>query len=154
MEKEVIVYIKGIQQQPGSTDAAQQDVQELYVKGVCYQRRGKWYVFYEEETGADAPPVRCALRFTAEELVVNRQGQMESSLTLRAQEKTQNRYCTTAGMMALGCETNEYRLQETKEALRLYAAYRLELNGIYVSDNRIEICIRPSYGTEDENMES
>ncbi len=143
MEKEVTIYIKGTQVLPGGAENGQQEVQELYVKGTCYRKNEKWYVFYEEDTGeAGSQPVKCALRFTPEQLLITRKGQVDSSLTLRPLEKTQNLYRSPLGMMELGCDTKVLRIQETDCEIVLYAEYGLELNGTYVSDNQVEIRIQ------------
>lgn len=148
MTKDVLVQVKGIQSRYDMPED-QAEVLENFTRGMYYQKNGKQYLFYEEYLEGEEQPVKNSVRVEPEMLTITKKGAVESSMVFVPGEKTNSLYQSPVGALELSCNTDLLTIEEQLDLVKIVLEYTLEMNQSYVSDNRVEITVRPASELEE-----
>lgn len=137
MEKEVNVFIKGIQILDGEEEPV-----EVICPGLYYKKGEKHYVVYEESNDSFEEPNKNTLKITPNCVEVIKRGMGASHMVFEINKKNMTYYQTPFGEMIMGISTDEIVFSEKEEQIKVEVAYGLEVNYQFVADCRICIVIQ------------
>ena len=142
MTKDVLVSIKGMQfdQSPLTKD---EDQIEVITKGDYYKRNGKHYVIFEELSEGGRERTRNMMKFTGEQMDLQRRGSTNVHMIFDEKRKTQSFYGTPFGNILIGIDTESVSFTETEDKISLFVDYSLEVNYEFLAECKITVDISP-----------
>lgn len=130
MTRDVLVRISGLQQMEGDSS----DNIEVITTGDYFLKNGKHYVIYEEMMEGFEGSVRNTVKISPTVLDIQRKGIIGSHMVFEQDKKKMTRYETPMGEMIIEISTNQIRLDEEEDHLRVTVDYSLDINYGHVSD--------------------
>ncbi len=130
MTRDVLVRISGLQQMEGNSS----DDIEVITTGDYFFKNGKHYVIYEEMMDGFEGSVRNTVKISPTVLDIQRKGVIGSHMVFEQDKKNMTRYETPMGEMMIEISTNQIRLDEEEDHLRVTVDYSLDINYVHVSD--------------------
>lgn len=133
MQEDVTVSVHNIQRQ-----AEAEEIQriQLSAKGRCHARGNVFYVQYEEQ---DEEKIVTTLRIEPGKLVMTKKGHLRAQMDFVPGKKTMNEYQTPYGPLPLEIETRNLTVMEETNEICVSLQYRLYSDGMYLSDNELNI---------------
>lgn len=137
MNKNVMLTISGLhsdtEQDSGSVETA--------VRAEYFNKSGTHYLLYEEKEEGFAQVTKCRIKFKENVLELTRQGLLHTHMIFEAGKNHMTSYQTPYGQMMLGIDTESVQMEESDKRIRVIVEYKLEADGEYLSDSRIEISV-------------
>lgn len=138
MTQNVLISITGAQ----LTDDGPQEI-ELVTTGDYFGRNGKHYVVFEEVLEDGMGVIKNTIKMQPDALAVIKKGSAATQMIFEKNKKSESSYMTPFGHLTLGITTNDVRLVEREDLLRVDVDYSLDINYAHVSDCNITVSVRP-----------
>lgn len=124
MTKEVIVTLRGIH----DTEQEQGESIETVSSGIYSYNEGTHEIQYEEIDEEDQQITRVTLRVDEDSVEMSKEGQLNTQMLFRKNEKTTSCYQTPYGDLMMGIDTGSIEVENTEEALEIKMSYELDMN--------------------------
>lgn len=138
MKEEVIISIKGLQ--IGKDSERESIISEH--EGRFFERDGKRYVMYNENTEGTDETTKCLIKIGFNEVIVTKRGAVNVEMPFKMGAKKLTNYDTQFGGFTLGFRTKNISCVETDHAISLDIDYVLDMNYEYMADCHINIRIK------------
>ena len=138
MTRDVLIRISGLQMMDDDGCA---DNIEVITTGDYFLKNGKHYVIYDEVMDGFEGNVRNTVRITPYMMDIRKQGVASTHMVFEEDKKNMTRYATPMGDMVIEVSTNDIRLEEEEDSLKVEVNYSLDINYEHVSDCRIRMDI-------------
>lgn len=137
MTKDVLVTVRGVQQQNGEYDKT-----EIITVGSYYKRNGTHYLLYEEMLEGFDEPVKNMVKFSEGKVSVQKRGAITTLMTFEEMRKNHTNYVVPYGNVMVGIDTKNIHIQEQEEHIELRVEYAMEVNYEYLADLDLTIDIK------------
>lgn len=137
MTREVLISISGSQRSGGEPD-----VMELMITGDYFEKNGKRYVIYEEILEDGGGTIRNTIKIMPDLVSIDKKGQVSAHMVFQKNQKNMTCYLTPFGQMMIGISTDDIRLQEEEDQLKVDVDYSLDINYEHVSDCNISLAVK------------
>ncbi len=135
MNKKVQLTISGLHM---DAEAEHANV-ETVVNAEYFQRGDSHYLLYEEMVEGFEKPSKNRIKFRNDLLELNRKGLLETHMVFEEGRTHMTNYVTPYGQLLLGINTKRIQMQEQEKCIVVTVEYRLEADGEYLTDSRIEL---------------
>lgn len=121
-----------------------EDKVELFTVGKYSQSEGVFSINYEESDGIGYED--CSVNITAdgEKVFIQRVGPAASSFSIEKNVKHHSIYGTPYGDFTMGVNTYDVKNTLDENGGRLWFKYSIDINSDFVSENEMEILVKPS----------
>ena len=137
MKKDVWLSITSTQQFEG----CDVDKVDLVTTATLYQRRGKYYIVYEESELTGMEGSRTTVRLGGNEASVVRTGSCPSELLFAENERHVGLYQTPYGAMTISTHTSHLKNTVSMDGGHLVIDYTLEVDHSLVGENHLEMTV-------------
>jgi len=139
MKKEVLINIKGVQEQDG-----QREEVELFTTGNFYRRGNSYYIAYDESeaTGFEGAHTTVQVEDGSQRVTMRRTGSVRSQLIVERGVRHQCNYDTGYGNVIIGVLGDRISSTLTPAGGDLEFGYSLDVNTSLASENSVAINIR------------
>lgn len=139
MTRDVLIKISGLQMMDQDSDNV-----EVITTGDYFLKNGKHYVIYDEVMDGFDGNVRNTVKIAPGTMDIRKQGVIGTHMVFELDKKNMTRYATPMGEMIVEISTNEIRMEENEDNLKVSVEYSLDINYEHVSDCNItmDICSR------------
>lgn len=139
MTRDVLIKISGFQKLDGEKENV-----EMITTGDYFLKNGKHYVIYDEMMEGVEGKVRNTLKITPEKMDIQKRGNAQTHMIFEQDKKNMTRYLTPMGELVVEIFTNQIRLEEEADSLKVSVDYSLDINYDHVSDCCItlDVCSR------------
>lgn len=136
--KDVLIKIKGTQ----GLDGGEKDVVEFSTDGKMEISDGTVTLTYNEGQMMEGADIKTKLQATADTVIMERTGTMNSRLVIKRGQRNNCFYSTPYGDLTIGIygEEIDNRLCDTGGTLKM--VYSIDSGGSLVSKNEVEITVR------------
>lgn len=148
MTKEVLISISGIQM-----SGEEQDDIEMVTIGDYYMKNGKHYILYDEVPEGETEVIRNTIKVCPESLDIIKKGQTNVHMTFKKNERNTTCYATSMGDLMIGICTNQVKVEEAEDMLKVAVAYSLDINYEHVSECNILLSVQPK-GSRNFHLQS
>lgn len=124
MTKEVIVTLRGVH----NTEQEQGEPIETVSGGTYSYNDGIHEIQYEEIDEEDQQITKVTLRVDQDSVSMVKEGQLNTQMLFRQNQKTTSCYQTPYGDLVMGIDTECIEVQNTEECLEINMAYELDMN--------------------------
>ncbi len=138
MTREVLISITGSQRTNGEPEAM-----EMMITGDYFEKNGKRYVIYEELLEDGAGTIKNMIKIMPDLVSIDKKGQISTHMVFQKNQKNTTCYLTPFGQMMIGISTDDIRLQEEENLLKVDVDYSLDINYEHVSDCNISLAVTP-----------
>lgn len=137
MTRDVLIRVSGLQAMDNDRD----DV-EMITTGDYFMKNGKHYVIYDEAVEGFEGNIHNTIKIMPGLLDIRKRGIVGAHMVFEQDKKSQTRYATPMGDMVVEISTNQVRLDEQEDSLKVSVDYSLGINYQHVSDCSItmDIC--------------
>ena len=115
---------------------------ETKVRAEYFKKNETHYLLYEEKEEGFKQTSKNRMKFRDNMLELTRQGLLNTHMVFEENKTHMTPYQTPYGQMLLGIHTKKVDIQEQENFIRVIVEYTLEADEAYLSDSRIEICIK------------
>lgn len=136
MTKDVLVRISGIQ-----FDIEDEPI-ELVTAGTYYEKNGKHYVLYEEQSESNGPITKNMIKFHDSCFEMTKKGGNQSYLIFNKDENTTTFYDTPVGPIQIDVTTHAYSLEQSEAELTVKIHYSLRINYIFISECEVNFKVQ------------
>lgn len=133
MTKEVMIAIRGLQ----VLTEAEEDRIEVIFPGEYRYRNGKHYLVFEEAIEGVEQASLSTIKISDHTMELIRKGPVGTRMMFEEGRKHVSSYQTPFGSMKAGVLANRIRLLEQEDRLEVDVTYLLDLDGQFISENRI-----------------
>ncbi len=137
MKKEVWLSITSTQRFEG----CDVDKVDLVTAAKLYQRRGKYYIVYDESELTGMEGSRTTVRLGGNEAAVVRTGSCPSELLFAENERHVGLYQTPYGAMTISTHTSHLKNTVSMDGGHLVIDYTLEVDHSLVGENHLEMTV-------------
>jgi len=137
MKKEVWLSITSTQRFEG----CDVDRVNLVTAAKLYQRRGKYYIVYDESELTGMEGSRTTVRLGGNEAAVVRTGSCPSELLFAENERHVGLYQTPYGAMTISTHTSRLKNTVSMDGGHLVIDYTLEVDHSLVGENHLEMTV-------------
>lgn len=137
MKKDVWLSITSTQRFEG----CDVDKVDLVTAAKMYQRRGKYYIVYEESELTGWEGSRTTVRLNGKEAAVIRNGSCPSELLFSENERHVGLYQTPYGAMTISTHTSNLHNTVSMNGGHLVIDYTLEVDNSLVGENHLEMIV-------------
>ena len=138
MKEQAIVSIKGLQI---GKDSQRESITSEH-DGRFFEREGKRYVMYNENTEGTNEITKCLIKIGFNEVTVTKRGAVNVEMPFKMGAKKLTNYDTQFGGFTLGFKTKNISCIETEHLISLDIDYVLDMNYEYMADCHINIRIK------------
>lgn len=138
MDRNVMLTISGLH----SGEADENGSVETKVRAEYFKKNETHYLLYEEKEEGFKQTSKNRMKFRDNMLELTRQGLLNTHMVFEENKTHMTPYQTPYGQMLLGIHTKKVDIQEQENFIRVIVEYTLEADEAYLSDSRIEICIK------------
>lgn len=135
--QKVLVRVAGFQ-----FGADEEESIEHIIPGSMYKTDDYYYVKYEEVLEGFQEKSDVLLKFRPGHVEMTKKGLVCAHMVFANNESSQTDYKTPYGNLLLSIRGKKVTVTESKDGFALYAAYSLDVNYKYISDNEIHIRIQ------------
>ncbi len=139
MEKEVIIYINGLQF--AETEEGSEPI-EVITTGEYYFKNGSHYLLYEDTVEQGEEKSKNIIKFRSDCLEVIKNGPYSTKMVFEKEKKTLSQYMTPFGMLNIGISTTYVSLKEEKDKIEMIAKYAMDINNNFVADCSVSVQAR------------
>ena len=137
MTKDVLIAMLGTQH----TDGEEPQVIELTTDGTLTAEDGVLTVSYRESEMTGLDGVITTFRVENDRVILQRDGDLNSTMTFIEGEKTESLYDMGFGAMLLGVSSRRVRSDLTAKGGSLFVDYAVEIEHVPVGTNTYEITV-------------
>jgi len=137
MKRTVSVLISG--RQSGTENGAEEIRTEA--DGHYCLRGGIHYVQYEENPEGVDVPTSTLLKIEPERLTMTKKGPLRARMEFVPDKRTTSQYQTPYGTLSLEVFTRKLAVDAGEGRLCAFVQYRLETDGVCLSENELEITV-------------
>ena len=138
MKKDVIISIRGLQEQDGQTG----DPITLVTPGRFYRKNDSYYISYEESELTGLAGTRTTLRVKPDYVKLVRTGLYPSELLFQLGKRHMSLYHTDYGDLSIVVSTNHIRNTLTDDGGDLDVQYTVEVANTPVGVNHLSLTIK------------
>lgn len=138
MKKDVIISIRGLQEQDGETG----DPITLVTPGRYYRKNDSYYISYEESELTGLAGTRTTLRIKPDYVKLVRTGLYPSELLFELGKRHMSLYHTDYGDLSIVVSTNHIRNTLTDDGGDLDVQYTVEVANTPVGVNHLSLTIK------------
>ena len=138
MKKDVIISIRGLQEQDGETG----DPITLVTPGRYYRKNDSYYISYEESELTGLAGTRTTLRIKPDYVKLVRTGLYPSELLIELGKRHMSLYHTDYGDLSIVVSTNHIRNTLTDDGGDLDVQYTVEVANTPVGVNHLSLTIK------------
>ena len=144
MTRDVLISIRGAQ----FSEFDQNDV-EMITAGDYFMKNGKHYILYDEMMEDSSEVVKNTIKVQPDSMDILKRGCITTHMVFEKDKKNQSCYLTPMGELVVGIQTNDIRVEEEENLIKINVEYSLDINYEHVSDCNITVAVRPrSQGLE------
>ena len=143
MNKEVLVSISGLQ---FSND--DKDVLEVITIGDYYKRNGRHYLLFDEAMEGIEGTTRNMIKFNDHMVDITKKGVTNVHMVFEEKQKNMTYYDTPFGNLLIGLSTSHIEVKEKEDSIDIQIDYSLDINYEYISDCKINICLKEKKACE------
>lgn len=129
MTRDVLIKISGLQMMDEDSDNV-----EVITTGDYFLKNGKHYIIYDEVLDGFDGSIRNTVKISPDTMDVRKQGVIGAHMEFAVGKKSMTRYATPVGEMIVEISTNEIRVEEQEDNLKVQVDYSLDINYEHVSD--------------------
>lgn len=138
MTREVLISISGAQ----FSDNDIEDV-EMITTGDYFLKNGKHYIVYEEVGDGGMEMIKNTIKIRPDSMDIIKKGTTNTHMVFEKNKKNLSCYLTPFGELMIGISTNDIRVEEEENLLKVDVEYSLDINYEHVSDCNITVSVRP-----------
>lgn len=138
MTRDVLISISGAQ----FSDNDMEDV-EMLTTGDYFLKNGKHYIIYEEVGDGGVEVIKNTIRIMPDSMDIIKKGSTSTHMVFEKNKKNLSCYLTPFGELMVGISTNDIRVEEEENLLKVDVEYSLDINYERVSDCNITVSVRP-----------
>lgn len=138
MTREVLISISGAQ----FSDNDIEDV-EMITTGDYFLKNGKHYIVYEEVGDGGMEVIKNTIKIRPDSMDIIKKGTTNTHMVFEKNKKNLSCYLTPFGELMIGISTNDIRVEEEENLLKVDVEYSLDINYEHVSDCNITVSVRP-----------
>ena len=136
MEKDVIIYINGLQY--AQTEEGSEPI-EVITPGEYYFKNGNHYLMYDDADEDETKGCKNIIKFRNAYLEVTKRGTYTAKLVFEKDKKTLSQYQTPFGTMNIGITTTSVSYKEENNAIELTAKYSMDINSGFIADCEVSV---------------
>lgn len=137
MTRDVLISISGMQIIEEDNNAV-----EMITAGDYFLKNGNHYILYEEiQEGAEGV-IRNTIKIHRSGLDIIKRGSSSVHMSFEKDKKNMSCYATPFGELMIGISTNDIRIDEEEDSLKVRVAYSLDINYQHVSECNIVLDVR------------
>lgn len=136
MTKEVLVSVSGLQFMGEESESV-----EIITPGSYYLKNNKHYIIYEEVAEGVTGTVNNTIKVGPEGISLRKTGIVNVNMIFTKDQRSLTCYSTPFGDLMVGITTNDIRMEETDQRMKIEIDYMLEINEQQISDCRIQILV-------------
>jgi len=137
MTRDVLISISGAQFSEFDSD----DV-EMITTGDYFMKNGKHYILYDEIVEDSREIIKNTIKIHPDGMDVIKKGSTSTHMVFEKNKKNLSSYMTPFGEMIVGIATNDIRIEEEENLLKVNVEYSLDINYEHVSDCNITVSVR------------
>ena len=137
MEKEVLVTVRSLQREENEW----QEPVELIMAGTCYEKNGKYYVFYEEAVEGFSELTKNRICICSDYVEVVKTGLVSSRMTYEPHVPHRTPYATPYGTIELEVKTEGIDLRLSEGRVEVKLEFELDMDGAHASDGILAILV-------------
>ena len=137
MTRDVLISISGAQIVEDDNQAV-----EMITRGDYFLKNGSHYILYDEvQEGVDGV-TRNTIKIHPAGMDIIKRGSTSVHMTFEKEKKNISCYATPFGELMIGIRTNDIRVAEEEDRLKVQVDYTLDINYQHVSECNIvlEVC--------------
>ena len=138
MTREVNVTISGLQ---WDEDREQDNIESVAV-GVYFKKNDSHYILYEDRDEESRQTSKNRIKYKDNLLELTRQGLVNTHMVFEENKVHMTDYVTPYGHFHLGIRTENVKLEEQEDSIRISAEYKIEIGEEPISTNQINIVIQ------------
>ncbi|WP_077609831.1 DUF1934 domain-containing protein [Clostridium sp. Marseille-P2415] len=136
MTRDVLISISGMQIVEDDNNAV-----EMITAGDYFLKNGNHYILYDEiQEGAEGV-IKNTVKIRRSGLEIIKRGSSSVHMTFEKDKKSISCYATPFGELMIGINTNDIRIDEEEDRLKVQVAYSLDINYQHVSECNIVLDI-------------
>ncbi len=138
MNKSVIISVTGTQ----VNEFGEVDVQELVTTGVYYEKKGAYFIIYNESEITGMPGTTTSVKAESRRVTLNRMGESQHKQVFEAGLRNRGNYITPYGMMYIAVIPSKVDVSLTDSGGSINLEYELEIENQKISDNKLSLTVR------------
>ncbi|RFZ76527.1 DUF1934 domain-containing protein [Lacrimispora amygdalina] len=137
MTRDVLISISGAQIVEEDNQAV-----EMITRGDYFLKNGSHYILYDEVQEGMEGVTRNTIKIHQSGMDIIKRGSTSVHMTFEKEKKNISCYATPFGELMIGIRTNDIRIAEEEDRLKVQVDYTLDINYQHVSECNIvlEVC--------------
>lgn len=137
MTRDVLISISGAQIVEDDNQAV-----EMITRGDYFLKNGSHYILYDEVQEGLEGVTRNTIKIHPDGMDIIKRGSTSVHMTFEKEKKNISCYATPFGELMIGIRTNDIRIAEEEDRLKVQVDYSLDINYQHVSECNIvlEVC--------------
>ncbi|MGN0297947.1 MAG: DUF1934 domain-containing protein [Lachnospiraceae bacterium] len=117
------------------------EVVEVIARGKCYERNHSMYIFYEEELEGVDGKINSSIKINQQNQTVeiSKKGAMENQMFFSLGKKTNSLYQTQFGLLEMGMDTDQLKVEKGEDKWQMELHYLLEVNCQQVAEHTVYV---------------
>lgn len=138
MNKSVIISVTGTQ----TNEFGEVDIQELVTTGVYYEKKGAYFIIYNESEITGMPGTTTSVKAEPQRVTLNRMGESQHKQVFETGMRNRGNYITPYGMMYMDVIPSKVDVILTDSGGSINLEYELEVENQKISDNKLSLTVR------------
>ena len=138
MNKSVIISVTGTQ----TNEFGEVDIQELVTTGVYYEKKGAYFIIYNESEITGMPGTTTSVKAEPQRVTLNRMGESQHKQVFETGMRNRGNYITPYGMMYMDVIPSKVDVILTDSGGSINLEYELEVEDQKISDNKLSLTVR------------
>lgn len=138
MNKSVIISVTGTQ----TNEFGEVDIQELVTTGVYYEKKGAYFIIYNESEITGMPGTTTSVKAEPQRVTLNRMGESQHKQVFETGMRNRGNYITPYGMMYMAVIPSKVDVILTDSGGSINLEYELEVENQKISDNKLSLTVR------------
>lgn len=132
MTRDVLISISGMQIAEDDNNAV-----EMITAGDYFLKNGNHYILYDEILEGVEGVIKNTIKIRQSAMDIIKNGSSRVHMTFEKDKKNMSCYATPFGELMIGICTNDIRIDEGEDCLKVRVAYSLDINYQHVSECNI-----------------
>ncbi|MEY8355577.1 DUF1934 domain-containing protein [Lachnospiraceae bacterium 54-53] len=137
MTRDVLISISGMQIAEEDNNAV-----EMITAGDYFLKNGSHYILYDEIQEGASEVIKNTIKIRQSGMDIIKHGGSSVHMTFEKDKKNMSCYATPFGELMIGISTNDIRIHEEEDRLKVQVAYSLDINYQHVSECNIILEVR------------
>ena len=137
MTRDVLISISGMQIAEEDNNAV-----EMITAGDYFLKNGNHYILYDEIQEGVEGVIKNTIKIRPSAMDIIKHGSSSVHMTFEKDKKNMSCYATPFGELMIGVSTNDIRIEESEDCLKVRVAYSLDINYQHVSECDIILEVR------------